>query len=253
MNKDQTRLRFASGNAKLDAGIATFSLPAGFTCPGALKCLSKCVLKPEGLRIEDGPNCEYRCFSASEEVIYSGAREMRWNNFNILKSCKKVEAMVTELESALPTSQFNLPVRSGVSGDYFNQTYFDAWMEVARNHPKRTFYSYTKSLSFWLKRLNSIPSNFQLTASYGGKWDAMIKEFNLRSAQVVYSVDEANQLGLEIDHDDSHAYNEGPDFALLIHGTQPKGTPAAKAWQKIKTTIGGYSKGKDWGVALATA
>ena len=47
--------------------------------------------------------------------------------------------------------------------------------------------------------------NFVLTASYGGRDDHMIDEFNLRSAKVVFSEAEAAELGLEIDHDDSHA------------------------------------------------
>ena len=34
---------------------------------------------------------------------------------------------------------------------------------------------------------------------------------------------------LEIDDDDSHAMEHGPSFALLIHGTQPAGTKAARA------------------------
>lgn len=36
------RLSFAKGNAKLrQPGLYTFSLPAGWSCPGALECLAK--------------------------------------------------------------------------------------------------------------------------------------------------------------------------------------------------------------------
>ena len=52
----------------------------------------------------------------------------------------------------------------------------------------------------------------------------MITTYNLKEAIVVYSEQEAYDLGLEIDHDDTHAIkNDGKSFALLIHGTQPKG------------------------------
>jgi hypothetical protein len=46
---------------------------------------------------------------------------------------------------------------------------------------------------------------------------------------VVHSEAEAEALGLELDHDDSHAMQHGRDFALLIHGTQPPQTNASRA------------------------
>ena len=55
----------------------------------------------------------------------------------------------------------------------------------------------------------------------------------LKTAKVVMHPDEAAALGLEIDHDESHAINAGPSFALLIHGTQPKGSEAAEAKKRL--------------------
>ena len=88
--------------------------------------------------------------------------------------------------------------------------------------------------------------NFVLTASYGGRDDHMIQEFNLRSAKVVFSEAEAAELGLEIDHDDSHAAKPSlrdKSFALLIHGTQPAGSEASTALKKLKGK-GSYSRKK---------
>ena len=84
-----------------------------------------------------------------------------------------------------------------------------------------------------------------LTASYGGTHDHLIEEFNLRSAKVVFSEAEAAELGLEIDHDDSHAAVTPRDnsFALLIHGTQPKGSAASVALKELKGQ-GSYSGGR---------
>jgi len=82
--------------------------------------------------------------------------------------------------------------------------------------------------------IDSIPDNLVLTASYGGTHDELIDRHGLRSAIVVFSREEAAALGLEIDHDDSHAMQAGPSFALLIHGTQPQGTTAAKALSALR-------------------
>ena len=55
----------------------------------------------------------------------------------------------------------------------------------------------------------------------------------MRSALVVYSEAEAAALGLQIDHDDSLAAFGSESFALLLHGTQAKGTEASEALKLI--------------------
>ena len=54
---------------------------------------------------------------------------------------------------------------------------------------------------------------------------------------MVFSESEAVDLDLAIDHDDSHAARPSmseQDFALLIHGTQPKDTEASEALKLLK-------------------
>jgi hypothetical protein len=76
--------------------------------------------------------------------------------------------------------------------------------------------------------------NFVPTASLGGRDDLLIDTHGLRSARVVFSEAEAESLGLELDHDDSHAMRHGPDFALLIHGPQPAGSEASQAISNLR-------------------
>ena len=91
---------------------------------------------------------------------------------------------------------------------------------------------------------DGIPSNLILTASRGGHWDSKIEENAFKCAEVVFSEQEAIDKGLEIDHDDSHAVFGKKSFALLLHGTQPKGSDASKALSKLrKAGKGGYKKG----------
>jgi hypothetical protein len=130
------------------------------------------------------------------------------------------------IHASLIPSEF---YRVHVSGDFFSQDYFDAWMDVARRNPSRRFYAYTKSLPFWVKRVQTIPKNFALTASIGGKFDALIVQHNLKHCRVVYSQGEARRLNLPIDFDDSLAQTKRGNFALLLHGTQPAKSAAACA------------------------
>lgn len=238
-NKTNTnkRLSFGNGNAKLSASIATFSLPAGHSCPFAKECLSK-ANRLTG-KIVDGEHCKFRCFAASQEALYPSVRNSRWNNFEQLKAMSSVEKMTQHIQNHLPGGiSF---IRVHVSGDFFNEKYFLAWVNVAMNNPSITFYGYTKATPFLAKYKKQLPKNFRFTASKGGTCDNLIGNHKLRSAEVVFSVKEAEDKGLEIDHDDSHAMLGNKSFALLLHGTQPAGTEANVAWLKIKKTVGGYS------------
>lgn len=234
--KEKPKLKFGAGNAKLNRKIATFSLPAGHSCPFARDCLSKAG-RGSG-KIRDGKHTQFRCFAASQEATYPNVRENRWHNLDIIKG-RSVNQISDAIRRSLPVSDI---VRVHVSGDFFSQVYFDAWIDIARNNPMTIFYAYTKALRFWVARLDRIPTNFKLIASRGGREDYLIDQYGLRCAEVVFSQAEAVEKGLEIDHDDSLAIYGTQSFALLLHGTQPKGSEAAKAWASLKYSVGGYSK-----------
>ena len=96
-----------------------------------------------------------------------------------------------------------------------------------------------------LSQINEIPDNFKMNASVGGKQDKLIFEHNLKKVFVVYSEQEAIDKGLDIDHDDTHAFLKDKDFALLIHGNQKAGTKAAEARNLLmRAEKGQYSRTK---------
>jgi hypothetical protein len=225
-------LRFGRGNAKLkDPNILTFSLPAGWSCPGATACLSK-ANRVTG-KVKDGHETSFRCYAATMEARHRSVRDARWHNVQLLRRCTNLEEMVQLILDSL--SPFAGVVRIHDSGDFFSQAYFDSWCDVARCRPWTRYYCYTKSLPFWVARLGDVPANLVLTASKGGRFDELIHRHGLRYAQVVFSEREAAERGLELDHDDSFAMDpSAPSFALLLHGTQPLGTPAAKALASLK-------------------
>ena len=239
---DAELAEYLQGNRK----IYSLDLLSGWSCPHAKDCLSKAIVQDNGKRkIKDGKDTQFRCFSASQEVQYTNVYNSRKHNFDLLRNLH-FEDMVELISGSLPKNAGI--VRIHVAGDFFSQQYLDAWYIVALRNPKILFYAYTKSLRFWVGGVTEMPilHNFVLTASYGGRDDHMIDEFNLRSAKVVFSEAEAAELGLEIDHDDSHAAKPSlrdQSFALLIHGTQPAGSEASTALKKLKGK-GSYSRKK---------
>ncbi len=239
---DAELAEYLQGNRK----IYSLDLLSGWSCPHAKDCLSKAVVQDNGKRkIKDGKDTQFRCFSASQEVQYTNVYNSRKHNFDLLRNLH-FEDMVELINGSLPKNTGI--VRIHVAGDFFSADYMFSWLTMAMMHPTRLFYAYTKSLKYWLKHMEVIDQlpNFVLTASYGGRDDELIDQHGLRSAKVVFSEAEAEELGLEIDHDDSHAARPSmrdQDFALLIHGTQPAGSEASTALKKLKGK-GSYSRKK---------
>jgi hypothetical protein len=185
-------------------------------------------------KLVDGPQQTIRCFSAAQEVAFKNTRLARRYNFALLRPLKTAKAMCDLILRSLPTAQ--RIVRVHVGGDFYNQTYFDAWQMVAEARPKQRFYAYTKSIPFWrnwLNRHGALAKNFFLTASLGGKFDDLILPEWI-TASIVSHPKEAKRMRLEIDHDDSHAYNQSRSFALLVHGMQPPGSEAAAAIKTLR-------------------
>ena len=242
-------LKFSQGNSKLSKDTAIFSLLAGHSCPGAMKCKAFVTLDENGrAKVNNGPETEFRCYAANAEALYPNTYKARLHNYELMKNLRTTEEMVDLILTSLASMKFSGEIkffRVHESGDFFTLKYFKAWMIVASKFPNIRFYSYTKSIPHLVKGIKEgiIPDNYTFTASYGGKFDYLIEEHGLKNVKVVMSEDEAKKMGLPIDHDDSHAQDGDGDFALLIHGMQPKGTQAALAWDKmVKGGIGGYKK-----------
>ena len=218
------------------AKIYSFDILSGIDCPFAFNCKSRAEVQDDGSRrIKDGPDTKFRCFSASQEVLFTNVYNSRKRNHDAIHELETSDAMADALCNALPKNAG--VIRIHVAGDMFSNNYFLAWIKVAERNPNVLFYAYTKSLIYWIRNRERVPYNLVLTASYGGRNDHLIQEHNLRSAKVVFSRQEAADLGLEIDNDDSHACDPtkaNQDFALLIHGVQPKGSEAAKALNILK-------------------
>jgi hypothetical protein len=219
--------------------VYSFDLLSGWSCPAAKNCLAKVILTNDKRSVQDGVDTMYRCFSASQEAQYTSTYRMRKQNFDTLRQLSSSE-MIDTLGAALPTNAGI--IRAHVAGDFFNPAYFDAWCQLARLHPDRLMYAYTKSLNFWVSGRARVPDNLILTASYGGRHDSLIRSARLRSVRVIFNTSQAGRL--EIDHDDSHAADptrRRRSFALLLHGVQPKGTQAAAA-VKALNGLGSYRR-----------
>ena len=235
----QDYLNVSSGNVKIP-GRNILDISAGKTCPAARYCLSTAVRSNGKTKIVDGPETEFRCYAASQEARLPNVYDSRAYNTKLLFDAVD-NGTCTDLIDRSIDKRLQL-TRIHSSGDFFCKEYLDSWLEVASNNPKNTFYCYTKCLNWFLDI--GLPSNFFMTASYGGKYDHLIDQgYFDRVAYVVNTEEDAAAKGLPIDHDDSHCLLDG-SFCLLVHNTQPKGSAAAKALadRKKQNKFIGYSK-----------
>lgn len=217
-------IRFQSG-AKLkklakalnipQSHVFNHDLPAGWSCPAASVCLSKAD-RDTG-KIKDGRDTLFRCYAASLEAMSPDARKYRWEQFD---DCRSIlanggpEALAQAFFDALPEKA--RVVRAHTSGDFFNVEHAQAWALFAAMRPDVGFYAYTKNVS----AVNAIewPDNFNITVSDGGRQDNVKHDF-----QKSFVVASAQSTNLPVDDDDTHAFLGLGDFALVVHGTQPKG------------------------------
>ena len=230
-------LKMSKGNMKLSKDTLIFSISAGITCPGSNNCKAWVTLKDDKRVLNRGNESLFTCFAASEELRYPNVFKSRKYNYDLINSYvikKDLKGLTDLINRSIQSNRKNITkVRIHESGDFYNRLYLEAWKNVAELNKDLIFYCYSKSLLFFPSN-RSIPNNFYMTASYGGKYDYLIdRGYFKRFSKVVFSEDEALKLGLKIDKDDSLCFGNKP-FALLLHGMQEKGSKAGEALKLIK-------------------
>ena len=203
----ELRVTFSGPMPYYDDKVFEFNLPAGHTCPQA----SECLLKADRFtgKMTPGKNQIFRCYAAMTERFPS-VRDARWSNLEAIRRSKDIVSLISP---SIPKKANRIRIHG--SGDFFKQSYFDAWLEIARGNPNILFWAFTKSVQFWVKRIDSVPENLILQASRGGKQDYLIEEYKLKSATVYKTIALAKESGLPIDVDDKYACSNLGSFALV--------------------------------------
>ena len=143
------------------AKVYSFDILSGVDCPFAFNCKSQAEEQADGSRrIKDGPHTKFRCFSASQEVLFTNTYLSRKRNHDAIHALETSDDMADGLCAALPKDA--RIIRIHVSGDMFSHKYFMAWIKVAERNPTMLFYAYTKSLTYWVRSRDLVPANLVL-------------------------------------------------------------------------------------------
>lgn len=222
--------------------VRSLALLAGHACPGAKDCLAR-VIETLGKRsLERGDNAEFQCFSASQELQYSGTFKARRRNFEMMRSLKSTQEILDLFDRSIP-DRVKL-FRFWISGDFFNLRVLLAAIALANMRPDTHFYTYTKSLHL-LRKIGRYQDeltdhgNLRINLSRGGVFDRYLPELQDKGfavATVVNYATDQPSLGPIDRSDDLAAFGhldptvaDLRSFRLTIHGPQVKGSIASKA------------------------
>lgn len=147
-------LNMSEGNKKLQntafVRFLIWNLPAIITCPFATEL------------------CKKFCYARKAEKAYPDCLPSRQRNFETSKQADFIiRAIFTILWTLHRDGKKNrtVVVRIHEIGDFYNQSYTSAWLEVAKalSGEKVTFIAYTKSFRYFDGK--ELPKNFHLRAS----------------------------------------------------------------------------------------
>ena len=147
-SNDRKVANLVTKNGKQAAIANTFGLPAGksYSCPGATSV------------------CESVCYAGKLEKLFKGVKVNLLHNWELLKDADQItmETLLTEMivDFVADCEKKEAPklFRIHWDGDFFNDTYTNAWKTVITNHPDIQFWVYTrvKSAVLILKDIDNL-------------------------------------------------------------------------------------------------
>jgi ferredoxin len=149
---DRKVANLVTKNGKQAAIANTFGLPAGkaYSCPGATSV------------------CESVCYAGKLEKLFKGVKANLLHNWDLLKDADQetmqglLSTMITEFIADCEKKDAPKLFRIHWDGDFFNDTYTQAWRQVITNHPEIQFWVYTrvKSAALLLKDIPNLSLYF---------------------------------------------------------------------------------------------
>jgi hypothetical protein len=133
-SNDRKVANLVTKNGKQPAIANTFGLPAGkaFSCPGATSI------------------CESVCYAGKLEKLYKGVKAVLLHNWELLRNADEptmvnlINNMIVEFKKDCDKKNADKLFRIHWDGDFFNDTYANAWKTVITNHSDIQFWVYTR-------------------------------------------------------------------------------------------------------------
>jgi len=163
-------------------------------------------------------DCAKVCYASQGRMAMSQARSARERNLSAIKRLRSTGKIADAILEDLSHKQVVTHIRIHDSGDFYNRSYYRAWVQAAKERPDLTFYAYTKSIP--LIEWDSHPRNFRIVQSLGGKRDHEV-DLDRPHSRIFVSHDERRALGYcDGNVDDMPAVLGYKKIGLVYHGTR---------------------------------
>lgn len=195
---------YLSTNDKLKkSGILSWGIPAAKSADGTLICIG-------------AKDCLTGCYARQGRYVMPNVRKAQEERLELSRGELFVDVMDAEIKRRKPFA-----IRIHDSGDFYSLTYLRKWTEIMRRNPSVRFYAYTKAVAMFKAHVcPTMPANFQVIFSMGGKWDNMIDVETDRHSMVFESVESLEAAGYADAHIvDTPAFQASTNkIGLVYHG-----------------------------------
>jgi len=133
-SKDRKVANAVTPNGKQASIANTFGLPAGknFSCPGATSV------------------CESVCYAGKLEKVFPTVKKNLLHNWELIRNADMdtmlllLDEMIVDFVNDCNKKDAPKLFRIHWDGDFFNDTYANAWKTIITNHPEIQFWVYTR-------------------------------------------------------------------------------------------------------------
>jgi hypothetical protein len=173
-SNDRKVANLVTKNGKQAAIANTFGLPAGkeFSCPGATSI------------------CETVCYAGKLEKLFKGVKTNLMHNWDLLKDADGItmvmllSEMIDEFVIDCEKKEAPKLFRIHWDGDFFNDTYTNAWKFVIEQNPDIQFWVYTrvKSAALILNNISNLSLYFSTDDENATIGEVLKKDYDVRLA-----------------------------------------------------------------------
>jgi hypothetical protein len=164
--------------------------------------------------------CAAFCYASQGTYTFSRVKVAHSRNLTMVMVDREAwkKQIIDELHQIVKFGKINA-FRVHTSGDFFDASYYDDWLTIAKNFPSLQFYAYSKMVKM-IKNHHRKVDNFSVIFSYGGKQDSLIDPKKNRHSRVFKTYEDMINEGYSdtTETDENAANPKLKKIGLVYHG-----------------------------------
>ena len=200
---------------ELGKRVFNFGMTAWKTAHGDIVCpyAKDCVLTKT---LDDGKVIQYKCYAQMGMYNFPNVKKAYLWRLEQYKTDEFVDMVINEIRRKRVEY-----LRIHDSGDFYDRTYVNKWLKIMELFPDVRFYAYTKSVPLFIRRMDELPSNFDVIFSEGSTHEHLVDKSKHRFSSVFNSITDLIRAGYanasELDLFATKWFTENNKIGLIYH------------------------------------